>query len=288
MRVGVRLLLTRDEDEARSLASTLNALNGERRNIEADMLEKAVLRAEYLLAAEEPRRKHPNRRVLCLLDADGHEGVVGLVAGRVKEATGLPTLVFAPASDPDFLKGSARSVPNVHIRDILAEVHSRYPDMIQSFGGHAMAAGLTIRRDLFEKFDQVLQLIAVERIPEEALNIIIWTDGAIEPEFFSLDLARELEENGPYGNSFAPPIFEGVFHINKAERIGSDLQTLRLSLSIGPTEPPITAIKFRHGDAPDPAPGSQWNVVYVPTVNRYRDRESLQVMIQHLWAVEAG
>lgn len=288
MRVGVRLLLTREVEEAQALAKTLDTLNAERRNVEADMLAKAEQRAEILLAGERHTDGGTQRRVLCLLDNDGHEGVVGLVAGRIKEATGLPTVVFAQAADPALLKGSARSVPNVHIRDILAEVQARYPDIIKAFGGHAMAAGLTIHKTHYAQFEQAIEAVSLERISLEALATVVWSDGHIEPEFFSLELALGLESLGPYGNEFAAPVFDDTFCVTKASRIGKDGQTLRLALSIGQgsTGPLVTAVRFRHGESPDPEPGSHWHMVYSLAVNRFRGEENLQVLVHHLWPVE--
>lgn len=286
MRVGVRLLLTREVEEAQALAKTLDTLNAERRNVEADMLAKAEQRAETLLAWERHTDGGTQRRVLCLLDNDGHEGVVGLVAGRIKEATGLPTVVFAQAADPALLKGSARSVPNVHIRDILAEVQARYPDIIKAFGGHAMAAGLTIHKTHYAQFEQAIEAVSLERISLEALATVVWSDGHIEPEFFSLDLAMGLESFGPYGNEFAAPVFDDTFRVAKAERIGKDGQTLRLALSIGQHGPLVVAVRFRHGESPDPEPGSHWHMVYSLAVNRFRGEVSLQVLVHHLWPTE--
>ncbi|WP_077272664.1 single-stranded-DNA-specific exonuclease RecJ [Acidithiobacillus caldus] len=283
MRIGVRLLLSRDPEEAQDLAKTLDSLNAERRSVEADMLAKAEEHAECLLSREKGTSNAAERRVLCILDEDGHEGVVGLVAGRIKEATGLPTVVFAPAADPNLLKGSARSIAHVHIRDMLAEVQARYPEILQTFGGHAMAAGLTIPKTQYARFVEAFEAIARDRVPDEALDPVIWTDGPLAPEHFSLALAQEFEAMGPYGNAFAAPIFHNTFRVEQAERIGKDGQTLRLSLLPGPNLPPLAAVRFRQGEEADPEPGSRWTCVFSLTVNRFRGEEKLQAVILNLW-----
>lgn len=293
MGIGVRLLLSQDDEEAKALANTLHQLNGERQEIECDMLEHALERVEGILGAKEAGKAGKGEdatRMVCLFDPEGHEGVVGLVAGRIKERTALPAIVFAPGADPDILKGSARSVPDVHIRDFLAEVNALHPDLIVGFGGHAMAAGLTIRRKDFDRFHQIIRELAVQRIPEDALAHRVWTDGPIAPEHCTLELAQTIEAFGPYGSAFPAPVFTGRFRVLESKRIGKDMQTLKLSLGFAETPDhlqgastvrPVSAIQFKRGDMPDPVPGDVCDLVYALSVNRFRGEETLQLMVQH-------
>ncbi|MDX5935565.1 single-stranded-DNA-specific exonuclease RecJ [Acidithiobacillus thiooxidans] len=295
MRVGVRLLLTRDAEEADTLAKKLHSLNGERQQIEAEMLEQALERAQQLLPEFAEGLPHPLTdedaqavqapRILCLQDPQGHEGVVGLVAGRIKERTGLPTLVFAPGADAGVLKGSARSIPNVHIRDFLAEMDAQHPGLILGFGGHAMAAGLTVRTQDFDRFAQIAQALALQRIPFDALAHRVWVDGEIEADYCTLDLAQEIEAFGPYGNQFPAPLFIGTFRLLKSQRIGKDGQTLKMSVALdgaGRTGQPLQAIQFKRGEVPDPEPGDICRFLYTLSVNRFRGEESLQCIVQQV------
>lgn len=283
MCVGVRLLLTQDAAEAETLAKALQAFNGERQQVEGAMLETALERVDEQVASEPENEE--GQRIICLFDPEGHEGVVGLVAGRIKEKTGLPAMVFAPSMDPEVLKGSARSIQGVHIRDFLAELNMLHPGLILGFGGHAMAAGLSMRAQDFERFCHAISALAEQRIPLDALQNHVWTDGDIPPEFCNLSLAQTIESFGPYGNGFPPPVFCGVFQVVESKRIGKDLQTLKISVypegSASGSEP-ISAIQFKRGDIPDPAAGDTCHVVYGLSINRFRGDESVQLMVHSL------
>lgn len=294
MSVGVRLLLTEDEDEALELANLLNNINVKRRKIEEKMVDEALQQAQALLTQTD---LHPlgqttascvsdenERRILCLLDENGHEGVVGLVAGKIRENTGLPTLVFAPGENRELLKGSGRSVPDVHIRDFLAQIDALHPGLILGFGGHAMAAGLTIRRADFSLFSEIVQTLGRQFIPKEALGNRIWVDGKIPPDQISMELAESLEALGPYGNGFPQPLFTGTFKVIRAQRIGQDGQTLRMVMRpVGVENGGILAIKFKCGDRSDPIPERLYRVVYTLSVNRFRGDESLQCIVQDIF-----
>lgn len=283
MSIGVRLLLTHDAAEAETLAKTLQQFNGERQQVEGVMLDNALERVTEQMGA--PSGSVDGKRIVCLFDPDGHEGVVGLVAGRIKEKMGLPAIVFARAADPDLIKGSARSIPGVHIRDLLAELNTLYPDLIVGFGGHAMAAGLSVRAHDFDRFCGAMDALADQRIPLDALQNKVWTDGEIEPEFCTLSLAQTIEEFGPYGNGFPVPVFYGQFRVVESKRIGKDLQTLKLSLSFMTSHQgteSIAGIQFKRGDIADPGPGDVCRLVYSLSINRFRGDESLQLMIQSL------
>ena len=282
MGIGVRLLLSEDPEEAESLARQLDALNRERRSIEKGMLESAIEPVERLMGlAENEDAIHPVRRprVVCLLDPYGHEGVVGLVAGRIRERVSRPVLVFAPGEDGEWLKGSARSVDGVHIRDILAEVDTRYPGMIKAFGGHAMAAGLTIHREHFAGFQSALNEVAYRRIQDDQLAGVLWTDGALEGQHIGFALAEAIAHSGPWGNGFPEPVFHGAFRVLESKRIGADENTLRLRLHVADGQPPVTAIRFRHGEDADPQAGDFCRFAFFIHINRYKNQESVQIQI---------
>ena len=280
MSAGVQMLLAESEAEALPFAESLDRLNRERRDIEKTMLESSVDIVDRMVArvggVNDGRDSIMDSGVICLLDDEGHEGVVGLVAGRLREKYHHPAIVFAPG-DGGVLKGSARSVDGLHIRDLLAEVDMVAPNVIRAFGGHAMAAGLSVERENFPAFQAALNEVARRRVKAEHLTDTMTTDGEIPHCEISMDLAREIERAGPWGSGFPEPVFHGVFDVAEVSRIGQDKNTLRLKLRVdGRT---VTAIRFRHGDDEDPAPGSKECLVYQLAVNRYNGSESVQLQI---------
>ena len=289
MSAGVQMLLAESEAEALPLAESLDRLNRERRDIEKTMLESSMGAVDRMVArvgvANNGQGSAMDCGMICLLDEDGHEGVVGLVAGRLREKYHHPAIVFAPG-DGGVLKGSARSVDGLHIRDLLAEVDMVAPGVIRAFGGHAMAAGLSVERENFAVFQTALNEVARRRVKTEHLADTITTDGEIPGREISMDLAREIERAGPWGNGFPEPLFHGRFEVAAASRIGSDKNTLQLKLRVdGRT---VTAIRFRHGEERDPAPGTTETLVYQLAVNRYNGSESVQLQIAGFGGNEEG
>jgi len=277
MHIGVELLLATSVDDALPYAQRLDSLNRERRHIEQDRLEETVLRIE-----DADDQQH--QRVLVVHDPEGHEGVVGLIAGRLRERYYRPVIAFAPGEDPNTLKGSARSVPGVHIRDLLALLDASHPTLITKFGGHAMAAGLTISRSRFADFRARLLQIAARAIPDSALQPVTETDGPLPADGFSVDVARELEAAGPWGQAFPSPSFDNLVRVIESRRVGSDRQTLRLKVvpldAEGYAGPPIVAVRFRCGEQADPTAGQQIRLHYRLQVNWYRGIDSVQLLIQ--------
>jgi single-stranded-DNA-specific exonuclease len=281
MSAGVQMLLAGSEAEALPLAESLDRLNRERRGIEKAMLESSMDAVDRMVAhvggwANNGQGSAMDSGMICLLDEDGHEGVVGLVAGRLREKYHHPAIVFAPG-DGGVLKGSARSVDGLHIRDLLAEVDMVAPGVIRAFGGHAMAAGLSVEREHFPAFQTALNEVARRRIKAEHLLDTVITDGEIPGCEIGMDLARKIERAGPWGNGFPDPLFHGRFEVAQASRIGSDKNTLQLKLRVD--ERIVTAIRFRHGDEGDPVAGSMQTLVYQLSVNRYNGTESVQLQI---------
>ena len=196
MSLGIACLLTDDPSEAQRMAHELDTLNRERRSIEAGMQTQALAAVENLKldATGLPRG-------LCLYDKSWHQGVIGLVASRIKERVHRPVIAFAPANDTE-LKGSARSVPGLHIRDALDNIAARQPQLLSKFGGHAMAAGLSLARDQFEAFARAFDEEVGRWLSDDDLRGRLYTDGELAAEDFSLNLAETLRAGGPWGRAF--------------------------------------------------------------------------------------
>ena len=275
---GIQCLLAPTLTDARRIAGELEELNHRRRAIEVSM----VTRAELLLS--EARKKLPDevKGVICLYDASFSQGVVGLVASRLVRELGRPAFVFAEAGDsePEYLRGSARSVPGLHLRDLIALVDTRHPGLMVRFGGHAMAAGLTLARSNFADFASAIkELVQTEvEIPEP--SSVYLTDGSLGEDELCLDFARELERAGPWGQSFAEPRFEGTFAI-RHQRIVGDAH-LKLLLEIGQTL--IDAIAFGQDEL---VPSDQVQIGYRLSVHRWGHSETAQLIVERLAPVKA-
>lgn len=218
MSIGIRCLISNDFQEALELALKLDDLNVARKNIENDMQEDA---SAQLWSGE------VNANAICVFDETFHEGVIGIVAGRIKEREHRPTIVFAPAQEPGMIKGSGRSIPGFHFRDALDIIHKKKPHLLSKFGGHAMAAGLTIRKEHFEEFRQDFDAIAKTLLTEDVLDRYILTDGDIPGEWITLDLAEKLATE-VWGQGFSEPLFASRFKV-KSQRLIKE-QHLKLEL----------------------------------------------------------
>jgi single-stranded-DNA-specific exonuclease len=283
MSIGIACLLTDDELEAARLAAQLGKLNEERREIEQRMQLEAVD-----IAAELRIDSVGNEALgLCLFDAGWHQGVVGLVAGRIKDRLHRPVIAFARAEDGS-LRGSARSIVGVHIRDALDSIAARNPGLIGKFGGHAMAAGLTLPEANLERFRTAFAAEVAVRADAEALTGILHSDGELADTELSVDTARILRSGGPWGQGFPEPVFDGNFNILDTRIVGSKHLKLRLQPAdaAGRGARGIDAIAFGYigGAAEDAAvrPGNQLQVAYRLEVNEYRGIESVQLNCQHL------
>jgi len=244
MTLGINCLLTADGVEARALAARLAALNAERRDIEARMQGEALAQVDVLLGSLEGTLPAG----LCLFDAGWHQGVIGLVASRVKERVHRPVIAFAPA-DPGWMKGSARSVAGLHVRDVLDAVAAHHPGLLEKFGGHAMAAGMTLREERLADFRAAFAVEVARAAGADVLSGDLHTDGPLEPGEFNADTAVALREGGPWGAGFAEPAFDGRFGVLETRVVGGRHLKLRLRASSGEL---VDAIAFRHLD--DPAP----------------------------------
>lgn len=276
MALGIECLLAADEGRALELAQRLDALNRERRELEQGMREQAMATVEEAFARLDGDAV-PNG--LCLFDPEWHEGVVGLVAGRLKERFHRPAAVFARGSD-GMLKGSVRSVPGIHIRDVLADIATRHPDLLPRFGGHAMAAGLTLEADRLDEFAGLFATAVSCHADAEALQPVLWSDGELAPGEFGLDFAEVLRAGGPWGQGFPEPLFDGVFAVQAAREVGQGHLKLRLR---DPRDGAVhDAIAFNYAELGmelDCGSGEA-RFAFRLDVNEYRGERRAQLMVQ--------
>lgn len=271
MSLGVACLLTDDVHVARRYAEQLSAINQERRDVQAGMVDEA----ERMVA----KAAHVDAVGVALFDPGWHVGVVGLVASKLKEKLHRPVLAFAPAGDEsDELRGSARSIPGFHIRDALAEIDARHPGLVLRFGGHAMAAGLSLRASDFDRFAAAFDTVARAHLDDERLQACIHTDGELDYRDHTLDLARQLRHAGPWGQGFPPPLFENVFECASWKPMGT--RHLRLQLRHTQGGVPLDAVMFGCYDGTPPP--QRFRAAYELTVNDWQGRESVRLLLTHL------
>jgi len=269
MSLGIACLLSEDGSEATSRAGQLDRLNRERREIEADMQEQALALLESVEVEEGCS--------LALFDPQWHQGVVGLLASRLKERHHRPTLIFAEGSE-GLLKGSGRSIPGLHLRDALDLVDKRHPSLILKFGGHAAAAGLTLRRDDFPRFAAAFETVAQELLSPSDLVRVIETDGELAPAEYRLDNALALQ-SAVWGQGFPPPAFLGDFTVQSQRLIGDKHLKLRLAGPGWASE----AMLFNH-DEPLP---ERIQAVYRFEVNEWNGTRTPQLTLEHWQAATA-
>ena len=281
MTLGIDCLLTDDVSEARELAQRLAQLNSERRELEARMQGEALVQIDGLVASLEGALPAG----LCLFDAGWHQGVIGLVASRVKERLHRPVIAFAPG-DPGWLKGSARSVPGLHVRDVLDAVAAHHPGLLEKFGGHAMAAGMTLRAERLPDFAQAFAAEVDRCAGEDTLSGDLYTDGPLAAGEFTADTAVALREGGPWGAGFAEPAFDGRFGVIDTRVVGSRHLKLRLRAPSGET---TQAIAFRHLDDPQAVairPQQSIELVYRAALDEYGGGRRLQLVAEWLAPAE--
>lgn len=295
MSTGIECLLTDNEHLANQYAEELNSLNEERKNIERGMQQQAInwLNSQKLIqltasldADNSSDTESPWGQ--CLYDADWHQGVIGILASRIKDKLHRPVIAFANAElgegqspDEQEIKGSARSIPSLHIRDALDVLAKRRPDILTKFGGHAMAAGLSIKLIHYPQFQREFDDICRELMTQDQLNQVILSDGELTKEDFNLNLAGMLKFAGPWGQQFPEPVFDGVFKIINQRIVGTN--HLKLMLSIMGSEQCIDAIAFNINldDWPDDS-CQTIQCAYQLDINEFRGVQSVQLMIRHI------
>ncbi len=272
MSLGISCLLADDAAKARKLAIDLDKLNHERRNIQQQMQQQAQLILKQCVIEDDTPKG------ICLYDENWHQGIVGLVASKIKEKLHRPVIVFAPG-DNDEIKGSARSIPGLHIRDALDRVATRHPDLLQKFGGHAMAAGLVIKLENYSAFKHAFELVVNEILDDDDLQLRIWSDGDLGGEELRLEFAQLLKTSGPWGQGFPEPVFDGCFAVKDMRIVGETHIKLRLQTMQGKNA--IDAIAFHaapNGVLPD---WQRIHVAYRLDVNEYRGTRTLQLIIEY-------
>jgi single-stranded-DNA-specific exonuclease len=273
MSVGIDCLLDTDIDSAFARAEQLDRLNRARREIEANMTEEALAILERI----EPQEGMPCG--LCLFDEGFHQGIVGILASRLRERFHRPVFVCAPAGDDASrraeLRGSGRSVSGFHLRDALAAIAVRNPGLIERFGGHAMAAGLTLSRWQFPRFAEAFDEEVRRQLSEAELTGVIETDGELAPAELSLDMARRIENAGPWGQGFPEPLFEGRFDVVTTRQVGE--RHTRLVLSAG--DRMVDAVAFDTRVEPGIA---RIAAAYRLGIDSHEDVDTLQLVIEHL------
>jgi single-stranded-DNA-specific exonuclease len=277
MSLGIECLLTDDAKKARDIAVILSEMNDERRVIEQDMQDQAL----QILNNLQPEKKDQLPLGICLFDTDWHQGVIGIVAARIKERFHRPVIAFAPSAGEE-IKGSARSIPGLHIRDVLAQIDTQHPLLIDKFGGHAMAAGLTLSRRHFEKFSNIFNTIVTAQLTEEQLHNKLMSDGEMCEHELTLEIAEVLREAGPWGQAFPEPLFDGTFNIIEQRLVGNK----HLKMVLGLEKINLDAIAFNIDMKLWPNYRCERvHIAYRMDVNEFRGRRSVQLIVEHL---EAG
>ncbi len=273
MDIGIECLLAPDLANAYPLAEQLNQLNVERRQVEAKIKQDALNELEKIQLDETELPA-----ALIMFEQHWHQGVIGIVAGRLKEQFHRPSIVFAADEDGIHIKGSARSIDGIHIRDAIEQVAEQYPHLVSHFGGHAAAAGLTLKKENFAEFKQVFEAL-IATMDADLFTATLWTDGELSASAFQIETVDILQHLSPWGQKFPPPIFEGIFKIMDYRWLKDVHLKLRVALENGQV---IDAIAFNAADKYDFDPMKDTRLVYELDKNVFNGNVSLQMRIIHL------
>ncbi len=291
MAQGIECLLSDELGTARQMAQRLDELNRERRGIEADMQEQALAAIAQLRLSDDCMDAGGRATQgavaedstlptgLCLYDDNWHQGVIGILAGRIKDRLHRPVIAFAPAGDGE-LKGSARSVPGFHIRDALDAVATRHPGLISKFGGHAMAAGLSLKRENFANFSAAFAAEVSRHLNDDDLHAVIHSDGELAAEELSLENAELLRASGPWGQGFPEPVFHGEFEVLSRRVVGE--RHLKFTVRRDNVSRPLDAIAFNAVESGVPEDCQRLLLAYRLDVNEYRGLRTVQLVVEHL------
>jgi len=277
MSVGIRCLLSDDREEAMAWATDLDDLNHQRRVRQNQMQDQAL---EQIRELSENLKGEELPAGVCLYDENWHQGIVGLVASRIKDAVHRPVFAFAPESEGSaVLKGSARSITGLHIRDVLARIDAQNPAMMIAFGGHAMAAGLTMAADQLDAFKQALDESVEYFLQGRTLDNELLTDGQLSADDFNMTLAEQLQDLGPWGQNFPEPLFKNRFVVEESRVVGE--AHLKMQLRPVNGRGSIDAIAF--GCLPEDLPQSDTvELVYKLDINHFRGRKTCQLMVEQI------
>ena len=285
MSVGIECLLSNNFEQAMSLATQLDELNRERRQVEQSMQDDALNEVQKLNIDEQSPPV-----ALVLSDPSWHQGVVGLVASRLKERMNRPVVALAPSDADGEWKGSCRSVEGVHIRDVLARVDALHPQIMSKFGGHAMAAGLSLPEKNIERFKSVFIKVTEQMTRGKDWQQVMWTDGELQSQDFTIELADQLGKSNPWGQAFAEPVFEGDFKVVETRVVGDKhlKMTLAPVVEQGESGKVIDAIFFFYLDKYPDLPVGIVRLAYQLNVNEFRNQKSLQIMVRHIEILEVN
>jgi single-stranded-DNA-specific exonuclease len=272
MSLGIECLLTDDAAAAREMALQLDALNRDRREIEADMQLQALSIIERLQLEE---ARLPTG--LCLFEPDWHQGVIGILAARIKERLHRPVIAFARSADGE-IKGSARSVPGLHMRDALDTVATRNPGLVRKFGGHAMAAGLSLAEADYPRFAAAFDRVVAEQLAQDDLYARVYSDGALQDQDLSLETAQQLRAGGPWGQGFPEPVFDGRFEVLGQRVVGE----CHLKLTVRPCASTLRIDAIAFNTPALPVDCRTVRLAYRLDVNAYRGLLSPQLMVDYL------
>jgi single-stranded-DNA-specific exonuclease len=293
MSVGIECLLAQNLDRALMIAQSLDELNQDRKLVEGQMQQEALKHLEQLSVEADGNVS------VCLYQAQWHQGVIGLLASRIKEKLYRPVIAFAPAQDGltdadmasgEFeLKGSGRSIPGFHLRDALDLVAKKIPHVLNKFGGHAMAAGLSIKQKYLAEFEAAFEQVSQTLLTPELLVNQVVTDGAPVAQDFNINLARQLRFMAPWGQNFPEPLFDDTFTVINHRLLGVDKNHLKLTLQVPNSHLAVDAILFgieRHGITPAIVVNMlRVHVVFEMDVNEFRGQENVQLIVRHLQVV---
>jgi single-stranded-DNA-specific exonuclease len=280
MSLGIQCLMCESESLAREMAMQMDDLNKDRKAIETGMQQEAMTMLQKVLSADENSLPWG----VCLFDDTWHQGVIGILASRIKDKYHRPTIVFADVGDGQ-IKGSARSIQGFHIRDALDAIAARHPELLQKFGGHAMAAGMSLTRDNFSAFATAFDEEVRRQLTEENLSALVLSDGELATQDFNLTLAQQLRESGPWGQHFPEPIFDGEFFLIQQKILGE--KHLKMTLGVDAQgQQLVDAIAFNID--PKLWPNTQAKkvkVAYRLDVNEFRGNKTVQLMVDYIEAV---
>lgn len=277
MSLGIQCLLCESESLAREMAMQMDDLNKDRKAIETGMQQEAMTMLQKVLSADAESLPWG----VCLFDETWHQGVIGILASRIKDKYHRPTIVFADVGDGQ-IKGSARSIQGFHIRDALDAIAARHPELLQKFGGHAMAAGMSLTRDNFAAFAQAFDEEVRRQLTQDDLSAIVLSDGELNSQDFNLSIAQQLRESGPWGQHFPEPVFDGEFFLVQQKLLGE--KHLKMTLGIDPQgQQLVDAIAFNIDAKLWPnLQAKKVKMAYRLDVNEFRGNKTVQLMVDYM------
>ncbi len=280
MSLGIECLITDDPYRAQAIAEQLDELNKNRREIEAEMQQQAMQSLQHL---ESSIQQTDLPYGISLYNGEWHQGVVGILASRIKEKFHRPVIVFADDTEAT-IKGSARSIKGLHIRDVLEEISSQHPGMIVKFGGHAMAAGLSLQKSRFSEFEQAFNEQVKKQLDDDALQGVIESDGELQGHDFNLELAQAIRDAGPWGQSFIEPVFDGEFEVIEWRVVGE--KHLKMELQSADAEQAISAIAFNAPSSLLEQGEGFIRAAYRLDVNEFRNKITPQLVVEYFESIE--